>query len=74
MRSHEFNTPNPIQKRADLSRFLALEGEPASWRSRRMAALVNTGPWKTALDRYLAGGFQLTGRYGDFYVMIRDPK
>jgi len=73
-RSHEFNTPHPLQRRSELHQFLASGAEPASWRSRRMVALVNTAAWKGLEWRFIARGFLPAGRYGAFHVLVRDPQ
>ena len=72
-RSHGFNTPNALARRAELDTFLAYGTEPPSWRSRPMVALADDA-WKGAALRFRASGFSLVGRYGRFEVMIRDPR
>ena len=73
-RSHEFSTPHPLQRRAEIHQFLATGAEPEPWRSRRMVALVDTAAWKGLQYRFEACGFQPAGRYGAYHVLIRDPR
>jgi hypothetical protein len=73
-RSHEFNTPHPLQRRSELHHFLAFGTEPEGWRSRRMVALVDTANWQGLQYRFEARGFLPAGRYGAYHVMTRDPR